>query len=109
MRTPPSTSGTPSSSACASTPMPTRSSGTERLLPALSRVEHAHGLDAALARARDGELDVAADVVGKVRVRRERDGQPGREQLRLRVQPADLLAQPRRRDLDGGVAVAERV
>src|SRR4051794_6603073 len=100
---PPRTSGTPSTSACASNPVPTRSSA-KRHLPRPARLEDGDRVVAGAAGVLDAALEVAADVLRHVRVGGECDRDaplPGRAQeFRLRVEASVRLVQAGGRDLE---------
>src|SRR5580765_260040 len=112
-RTPPSTSGTPSSNACASTPRPTRSSAIERYLPSLTPVEQRDRVVAGATEERACAVEVAPDQRGNVRVGRNGDRDfalaAQGEEVGIRVQLADGLAKAARGNLDRDTGPGDRI
>ena len=115
--TPPTTSARPSANWCVSQPRPVRTNqpachpiGSMRALAALELRELG---DAVLAQQLDGRLVAVTDIHRLVRVRRQRELQPGVEahvdERRRRVDLADRLAQAGRRHLDGHAGLGERL
>jgi hypothetical protein len=89
------------------------SGGSERLQPPLAALEHRELCDPDVAEPFDCPLVLVAELFGQVGVARERH-RPPRLQAQLeersrRIDLADRLAQPRRRDLDRHVGLGDPV
>src|SRR3954447_8922480 len=109
--TPPSTSGRPGAKRWLSMPIPVRTQSADRLGAALAALEDAELADPDLLEQRHGLFVAVAELVGQVRVARERDGQPRLDdQLQEAARRVDLahgLAQAGGRDLDRDPALEE--